>query len=130
MTGTHPARSVRHKTGAWLRRVLEDSKAEVMTASCAAEALHMIAVRRPDLLVSDIGMPEVDGFSFLRQVRELDPERGGNMAAVALTAFARPEDRVRALRAGFAAHVAKPIEATDLVMTVAVALRSARRRPW
>jgi CheY-like chemotaxis protein len=74
---------------------------------------------RPDVLVSDIGMPDVDGFELLRRVRALGEARGGKVPAVALTAFARSEDRTRALRAGFLVHVSKPVEPAELVATVA-----------
>ena len=71
------------------------------------------------MLVSDIGMPDVDGFELLRRVRALGEARGGNLPAIALTAFARSEDRTRALRAGFLVHVSKPVEPSELVATVA-----------
>ena len=64
-------------------------------------------------------MPELDGYELLRRVRALGPARGGNVPAIALTAFARSEDRTRALRAGFQVHVSKPVEPTELVATVA-----------
>jgi len=69
--------------------------------------------------MSDIGMPDVDGFELLRRVRALGPARGGKLPAIALTAFARSEDRTRALRAGFLVHVSKPVEPSELVATVA-----------
>lgn len=102
-----------------IKRVLEDCEAIVMTASSAAEALQMVEQDRPDVLVSDIGMPETDGFQLLRQVRLLGPDRGGMVPAIALTAFARSEDRTRTLRAGFRVHVAKPVDPSELVATVA-----------
>jgi len=102
-----------------LRRVLEDSRAEVRVAGSAAEALALVESERPDVLVSDIGMPEVDGYELLRRVRELGPGRGGALPAIALTAFARSEDRTRALRAGFRVHVAKPVDPAELLATVA-----------
>ena len=71
------------------------------------------------MLVSDIGMPGVDGYELLRRVRALGAARGGRMPAIALTAFARSEDRTRALRAGFLVHVSKPVEPSELVATVA-----------
>jgi CheY-like chemotaxis protein len=112
-----------------VRRVLADSGAEVLVASTAAEALALVEHTRPDVLLSDIGMPEVDGFELLRRVRALGPARGGRVPAIALTAFARSEDRTRALRAGFLVHVSKPIELAELVATVAaVAGRSAEPR--
>ena len=109
-----------------VRRVLVDSGAEVLVAGSADEALSLVEYARPDVLVSDIGMPDVDGFELLRKVRALGPARGGTVPAIALTAFARSEDRTRALRAGFLAHVSKPIELAELVAAVAaVAGRSA-----
>jgi PAS domain S-box-containing protein len=100
-------------------RVLEDCNAQVLTAASAAEALDLVETQRPDVLVSDIGMPEADGFELLRRVRALGAERGGRVPAIALTAFARSEDRTRALRAGFLVHVAKPVDPAELIATVA-----------
>jgi CheY-like chemotaxis protein len=71
------------------------------------------------VLVSDIGMPGEDGYSLIRRVRALGPERGGNVPAVALTAYARAEDRVRSILAGFQMHVAKPVEPAELITMVA-----------
>jgi CheY-like chemotaxis protein len=102
-----------------IRRLLEDSKAEVLTAASAAEAMPILEAQKFDVLVSDIGMPGVDGYEFLRQVRSLKPENGGKVPAIALTAFARSEDRTRALMAGYQVHVAKPVEPAELVATVA-----------
>jgi signal transduction histidine kinase/ActR/RegA family two-component response regulator len=102
-----------------ITRVLEDSAAVVLSAASADEALRLIESQRPDVLVSDIGMPGTDGYELLRRVRGLGPERGGRLPAIALTAFARAEDRTRALRAGFLVHVSKPVDASELVATVA-----------
>jgi len=102
-----------------IARVLEDAAAVVLLAASADEALRLVETERPDVLVSDIGMPDVDGYELLRRVRALGPDRGGHVPAIALTAFARRADRTRALRAGFIVHVAKPIEASVLVATVA-----------
>ena len=108
-----------------VQRVLAECNAEVLTASNASEALALVAQERPDVLVSDIGMPDVDGFELLRRVRGLGQNRGGSVPAIALTAFARSQDRTRALRTGFLVHVSKPIEPSELVATVAsVAARS------
>ncbi len=71
------------------------------------------------ILVTDIGMPDVDGFELLRRVRALGAAKGGAVAAIALTAFARSEDRTKALRAGFSVHVSKPVEPSELIATVA-----------
>ena len=91
----------------------------MLTAGSAAEALVLVEAQRPDVLVTDIGMPDADGFELLRRVRALGPERGGRVPAIALTAFARSEDRTRALRAGFLVHVSKPVDPSELVATVA-----------
>ena len=102
-----------------IARVLSDCNASVVTAGSAEEALALVESGRPDVLVSDIGMPDVDGYELLRRVRALGPERGGKVPAIALTAFARSEDRTRALRAGFVVHVSKPVEPSELIATVA-----------
>lgn len=99
--------------------VLGECHAEVVTASSAAEALPLVETARPDILISDIGMPEVDGYELLRRIRALGPARGGKVPAIALTAFARPEDRARSLRVGFSIHVSKPIQPDRLTATVA-----------
>jgi signal transduction histidine kinase/CheY-like chemotaxis protein len=102
-----------------VKHVLAECDAEVFTASTAAEALALIERERPDILLSDIGMPTMDGYQLLRQVRMLGASKGGQLPAIALTAFARSEDRTRALRAGFLVHVSKPVEPSELVATVA-----------
>jgi signal transduction histidine kinase/PAS domain-containing protein/ActR/RegA family two-component response regulator len=102
-----------------VKRVLDECDAQVFTASGAAEALAIVEREKPDVLVSDIGMPDVDGYELLRRVRSLGLDRGGRVPAIALTAFARSEDRTRALRAGFLVHVSKPVEPSELVATVA-----------
>lgn len=89
--------------------------ATVEAASCVADGLELIRASQPDLVISDIAMPGEDGYSLIRRLRALPPEEGGRVMAIALTAFARPSDRVAALRAGFHAHVAKPVDATELV---------------
>jgi PAS domain S-box-containing protein len=104
---------------ALIKRMLDECRADVRTASSADEALRLIEQIRPDVLVSDIGMPDVDGYEFLRRVRTLGPTKGGKVPAIALTAFARSEDRTRALMAGYSVHVSKPVEAQELIVTVA-----------
>lgn len=101
-----------------IRRVLTQCQAEVITASNAEEGLALLRSQRPDVLISDIGMPETDGYQFLRLVRQLPADEGGKTPAIALTAFARSEDRTRAMMAGYQVHVAKPIEAQELLATV------------
>ena len=74
---------------------------------------------RPDVLVSDIGLPEEDGYALIREIRALPPESGRNIPAIAVTGYAHPEDGKRALREGFQMHLAKPVERTELVALVA-----------
>ena len=102
-----------------ISRLLQDSGAEVQTAASADEALRLLADHRPDVLVSDIGMPEANGFELLKRVRALEQQEGGRVPAIALTAFARFEDRTRALRAGFLVHVSKPVDPSELIAIVA-----------
>jgi signal transduction histidine kinase len=98
-----------------LRALLEGCKVEVTTASSVPEAIDFVAKGAIDIVLSDIAMPEEDGLSFIRRVRALPREEGGRVPAVALTAYARLEDRTRALRAGFSAHVAKPVDPAELL---------------
>ena len=102
-----------------INRILSDCHASVTTAASAEQALAAIRAQIPDVLVSDLGMPDIDGFELLARVRALGPDHGGNIPAVALTAFARSEDRLRALEAGFGAHISKPVEPSELIATVA-----------
>ncbi|MEO7496650.1 MAG: ATP-binding protein [Massilia sp.] len=102
-----------------IKRILSDCHASVITAASARAALAIFREGAPDVLVSDLGMPDVDGFGLLAQVRALGRANGGQVPAVALTAFARSEDRLRALEAGFAAHISKPVEPSELIATVA-----------
>jgi signal transduction histidine kinase/CheY-like chemotaxis protein len=92
--------------------------AEVKTCGSAREALELLEQWRPDLLLSDIGMPGEDGYSLINKVRSLPPERGGLTPAAALTAYVRGEDRERALAAGYQAHIAKPVSSLQLVSTL------------
>ena len=101
-----------------IKRVLVECDAEVTTAASAEEGLSVLAICELDVLVSDIGMPDVDGYEFLRRLRALGGA-AGKIPAVALTAFARSEDRVRALRAGYQVHVSKPVEPSELIATIA-----------
>lgn len=102
-----------------LKHVLEDYGAEVKTAASAAEALEAISASLPDALVADIGMPGEDGYALMRKIRALPPSRGGAVPSLALTAYARPEDRVRALTAGFQYYVTKPVEPDELATAIA-----------
>jgi CheY-like chemotaxis protein/anti-sigma regulatory factor (Ser/Thr protein kinase) len=93
--------------------------AQVTVVGSADEALEAMKVFAPDLLISDIGMPEVDGYELMRRVRALSVESGGRVPAIALTAYARVEDRLQALRAGYQMHITKPVELAELVAVAA-----------
>jgi len=102
-----------------LQVILENCGARVRTASSAAAALEAIRADVFDVLISDIGMPEEDGYSLIAKVRALGKERGGSLPAAALTAYAGEEDRIRVLRSGFQIHVPKPVSPSELVAVVA-----------
>jgi CheY-like chemotaxis protein len=101
-----------------VRQLLHECHAEVCTVDSAGEALAALATFRPDLLLSDIGMPERDGYQLIRDIRRLPLGSGGSTPAIALTAFARSEDRTRAMMAGYQIHVSKPIEPHELLAAV------------
>lgn len=101
-----------------VRYVLEDVGAEVIAVSSVRQALAAIREQRPDILVSDLAMPGVDGFELLRSLRALPPGRGGRIPVIALTALGAPKDREMALQAGFARYLVKPVESRDLVAAV------------
>ena len=105
--------------GELLRVMLARCGAEITTALSAEEALAEMRRTRFDLLVSDVGMPGADGYELIRRVRLLPARDGGRIPAVALTAYARAEDRLRALRAGYQMHVAKPVEPSELLAVMA-----------
>jgi CheY-like chemotaxis protein len=100
-------------------RILRDHGATVSPAASAAEAIQAFDTVRPDVVISDIGMPDEDGYSLIARLRARGADQGGEVPAVALTALARPEDRRRALSAGFHIHVPKPVDADELVSVVA-----------
>ena len=104
-----------------LTYTLEVCGAEVMAAASADEAISALTESSTpmDILISDIGMPDEDGYALLRRVRALEPENGGGIPAIALTAYARTQDRRAALLAGFQSHVAKPVEAAELIAVIA-----------
>ncbi|MCG3121865.1 MAG: Sensor histidine kinase RcsC [Phycisphaerales bacterium] len=104
-------------------RVLHEHGAHVCSADCAAAALRHLSTFQPHVILSDIGMPDQDGFEFIATVRSKPADQGGAVPAAALTALARTEDRTRALMAGFQVHVAKPVEPSGLVAVVAALAR-------
>ena len=102
-----------------IARILREAGAEVLLASSATAALDLFARDRPDVLLSDIGMPDIDGYELMRRIRVQGSGQKPAPPAAALTALARPEDRTRALLAGYQTHIAKPVDATELIAAVA-----------
>jgi PAS domain S-box-containing protein len=102
-----------------LHFILSTEGAEVIAVGAAAEGLDELRQTEFDLLISDVGMPDMDGFEFIKRVRELPPDRSGSIPAIALTAYARQEDRARLLACGYQLHVPKPITPNELKKAVA-----------
>jgi PAS domain S-box-containing protein len=103
----------------FLAFILEQEGADVSLAASAVEALQLLPTIKPDVLVSDISMPDMNGYSLIRQVRTWSKELGGEIPAIALTAFARQYDREQALQAGYQLHLPKPLNAEELIAAVA-----------
>lgn len=102
-----------------IQEVLKECGSEVITSRSAAEALVALEEHKPDILISDLGMPDEDGYSLISKIRALPSEHGGQIPAAALTAYARAEDRMRVLRSGFQFHLPKPVDSAELVTVVA-----------
>jgi CheY-like chemotaxis protein len=103
----------------YITTVLTADGATVTTVDSAAAALAVLPELQPDVCICDIAMPGEDGYSLIRKIRALPQEQGGEVLAVAVTAYADTEDRIRALEAGFNIHLGKPVVPEDLVMTIA-----------
>jgi PAS domain S-box-containing protein len=101
-----------------LQRLLQMAGATVSMASSASEAMERILAERPDILVCDIGMPGEDGYTFIRRLRSIDETQGSALPAVALSAYARSNDRTKAIRSGFQNHLAKPVEPAELLAVI------------
>lgn len=101
-----------------INEVLTQCEAEVITAGSAAEGLEILKRLRPDVMISDIGMPETDGYQLIREVRSLPASHGGTTPAIALTAFAHSADRTRAIIAGYQMHLSKPVESQELIASI------------
>ena len=114
-----------------LKAALKHYGADVIAVSSAAEAYTLITAPPPqerlDVMVADIGMPDEDGYSLIRRVRESEWARGAYLPAVALTAYGRAEDRMRALKAGFQMHVAKPVDPDELAVVITSLVRRVNR---
>lgn len=102
-----------------LEVILSQFGAEINVATSASQALEMLEAWRPDAIVSDVGMPNEDGYTLIQKVRALEPERGGLTPAIALTGYGRPEDRLQLLAAGYQVHLSKPVELIQLVDSIA-----------
>ena len=102
-----------------LSAILREAGAEVVTAVGAQTGLELVTRWKPDVLISDIGMPGEDGYELIRKVRALSPDEGGQVPAIALTAFARRQDRLKVLSSGYQTHVPKPVEPIELATVVA-----------
>ncbi|GAB4386334.1 MAG: hypothetical protein Kow00121_52700 [Elainellaceae cyanobacterium] len=107
--------------------VLQQAQAEVTIATSASEALTIFPQVKPDILLSDIGMPKMDGYMLLRQIRSLPAEQGGTVPAIALTAYAGEYDQRRAIAAGFQRHLPKPVEPDQLIQAIVQLIHSERR---
>lgn len=105
-------------TREFLKTALEQFGASVTVAASSHETFQLLQTVKPDVLLSDIGMPGEDGYTLIRRVRSLPPEEGGQIPAVALTAYAREDDRLHALAAGFQMHIPKPIEPIQLLVVI------------
>ncbi|MBX5461843.1 MAG: PAS domain S-box protein [Steroidobacteraceae bacterium] len=111
---------------ALIARILDGRGARTTCATSAEEALQRLRERQYDILLSDIGMPDMDGYELMRQVRNLDTSRASPIPAIAVTAYARAEDRQRSLLAGYQMHLSKPIEARELIAAISSLLRLSR----
>jgi CheY-like chemotaxis protein len=111
---------------ALIARILEGRGAQTKCATSALEALQLLQQEKFSILLSDIGMPEMDGYELMRRARQLDASRPTPLPAIAVTAYARPEDRQRSLLAGYQMHLAKPIEARELIAGIASLIRLSR----
>ena len=117
-------------TREFLKKLLESHGAVVTSVGSADEAIAAFRESPPDIMVSDIGLPDVDGYAMMQQIRHSGLPHGSTVPAIALTAYARVEDRTRALRSGFQAHIPKPVEASELIASIGsiAGLADAHRR--
>jgi CheY-like chemotaxis protein len=108
-----------HDARGLIKEVLTQCEAIVVTAASAEEALEILLRHKPDVIISDIGMPEKDGLQLIREVRRFPATQGGKTPAVALTAFAHSEDRTKAMLAGYQMHLSKPVQSHELIAAIA-----------
>ena len=91
---------------------------DVISAASATEGLKLLKIERPDVIISDISMPDKNGYQFIAEVRDLPEKEGGKTPAIALTAFARADDRARAMSAGYENHLPKPVDPVELITAI------------
>lgn len=101
-----------------INRILIYCKASVITAATATEGLELLKREKPDVVISDVSMPDKDGYQFINEVRQLTLENGGNIPAIALTAFARADDMTKAISAGYQKHLCKPVDSHELITAI------------
>jgi len=101
-----------------IRRILAQQEASVITAARAADGLELLKTEKPDIVISDISMPEKNGYQFIAEVRNLSAENGGTIPAIALTAFAHPDDRTKMMSAGYQKHLSKPVDSVALITAI------------
>jgi len=111
-----------------MEALLEQAGARVTTRSSVRDAFLVLETQQPDALVSDIGLPDEDGYALIRRLRKREAKGGGFLPAVAVTGYVRAEDRARILAAGFQAHLPKPVEPVELTATIAAVTQDPRRR--
>jgi CheY-like chemotaxis protein len=110
-----------------LSMVLNEYGAKVRAAASSDDAMEAFLEWKPNLLISDLGMPGEDGYALIHRVRALAPEQGGNIPAAALTAYVMEEDRLRVLSSGFQTHIPKPVDPTKLAASIAGLAKRAKR---
>lgn len=110
-----------------LKVLLTPYGADVLTVTSASQVLATLTSFQRDVLICDIGMPDIDGYTLLQQIRALPPEKGGQIPAIALTAYARQEDQQRALNSGYQRHLPKPLNPDQLVRAVAVLAQHSKK---
>jgi CheY-like chemotaxis protein len=106
--------------------LLKAHHAETMTAANAIEALDKIPSFKPDILISDLGMPQIDGYDLIKRIRSMSPDQGGRIPAIALTGYAGPEESKRVHSAGFDSHIPKPVDQEKLINTISSMCRAQR----
>jgi CheY-like chemotaxis protein len=109
-----------------LKFILEDGRAQIMTAPNAVEALHSFAIFKPDVLISDLGMPGMDGHELIKKIREFPEADGGGVPAIALTGYVSLEEQKRVRDSGFDVHISKPVDLPELIKLIAELARRNR----